>query len=385
MLKRIFKKPLFQLYRHNTTTTTTTFKKESTPKSVKYWLLGCSSLVVSIVVIGGLTRLEEGGLSMVDWKPLGSLPPMNPQEWLDEFERYKQYPEFKKKNSTMKVDEFKYIYYYEYVHRMVGRLIGITFILPSIYFYSKGYFNSMLKRRIPLIGLLIGCQGLMGWYMVKSGLDENHRLMKDYNSVPRVSQYRLASHLSLAIVIYSSMVWTWMDLHSNKGVTYAMSTKGNNQKILQLLKRCLPWTTLLVFTTMVSGAFVAGMDAGLIYDEFPLMGGKIIPRGLFTLKPFYLNFFENATTVQFDHRTLAEITGCCILFLFFLSKRHSMLPKPLKIGFNLVFGITCLQITLGITTLLQHVPTKIAASHQLGSLTLLTNLLWLTHFLKKRI
>jgi heme a synthase len=127
------------------------------------------------------------------------------------------------------------------------------------------------------------------------------------------------------------------------------------------------------------------VDAGLIYDEFPLMGGRWIPRGLFSLKPFYLNFFENATTVQFDHRTLAEFTGCFILFLFLVSKRNAMLPKPLKIGFNLVLGLTCLQITLGITTLLQNVPTKIAASHQLGSLTLLTNLLWLTHFLKKRI
>eukprot|EP01080_Neovahlkampfia_damariscottae_P007247 gene7247-11565_t len=366
---------------YNTNETAKIMKGEEVipPKSVKYWLIGTAGLVVSIVVIGGLTRLEEGGLSMVDWKPLGSLPPGNEEEWKEEFERYKQFPEYKKKNFEMTLSEFKYIFFYEYIHRMVGRLIGVTFVLPGIYFYSKGYFNSMLKRRIPFIGLLIGGQGLLGWYMVKSGLDENHRLMKEYNSVPRVSQYRLASHLSLAFGIYTTMLWTILDLNKNEKVLQ------QNTKAVKFLKRFLPFTTIFTFITVISGAFVAGMDAGLIYGDFPLMGGQIIPRGLLSIKPTYLNFFENSTTVQFDHRILAETIGCLVLFLFYFQRRNlKAIPKSLTLGFNFLLGITTLQISLGIATLMNQVPTPLAASHQLGSLTLLSTLIYLTHFLKKR-
>ncbi|KAL0484906.1 Cox15 [Acrasis kona] len=357
-------------------------------KQVRVWLVTMAGMVITIVVVGGLTRLTESGLSMVHWNLLGTLPPLNEQEWDVEFEKYKQFPEYKKKNVGMTKDEFKRIYYYEYIHRQLGRLVGATYILPAIYFAARGYFskkglNIMPAWRALLIGGMIGFQGLLGWYMVKSGLDENHDLMVRYNNVPRVSQYRLSSHLSTAFLIYAVMLWSALDLDKNRKLTDPLTLKN-----VQMLKRWAPIVTAIMFVTAASGAFVAGMDAGLVYNEFPLMGGRLIPADALALKPTILNFFENASMVQFQHRLLATVTTVGVFSLYALARRGGnfhKLPKQLRVALNSVVTVVAAQYILGITTLLTYVPTSIASTHQIGSLTLFSVLLWLTHLLKRRI
>ncbi|EFC43123.1 predicted protein [Naegleria gruberi] len=352
-------------------------------KAVLIWLGTLSFLVFTIVIVGGLTRLEEGGLSMVDWSFMGSLPPITQKEWEEEFEKYKQFPEYKKKNEGMTVEEFKYIFYYEYYHRMLGRLIGAVYTIPAIAFAAKGFFSG--KRRVMspwtvlAIGSVIGFQGLLGWYMVKSGLDENHELMKKYNSIPRVSQYRLASHLCTAFVIYAMTLWKSFDLATkNKTVeTFAGSS---------IFKMVAPIFFSLVFLTAASGAFVAGMDAGLVYNEFPLMGGAVVPSDIMAIEPWYKNFFENATTVQFQHRWLATFVATAIAaFCFYFKKgdKGKQLPATVKKSLNYLLAVVTAQYTLGITTLLTYVPTSVASAHQAGSLTLFTFALWMAHVAKR--
>ncbi|KAL9642310.1 hypothetical protein ABK040_007308 [Willaertia magna] len=351
-------------------------------KPVMIWLATLSTLVFSIVIVGGLTRLEEGGLSMVDWSPLGSLPPMSKKEWEEEFERYKEYPEYKKKNVGMSLEEFKYIFYYEYYHRMLGRLIGAVYAFPALYFSMKGYFKGPNRVLAPWkvlgIGAMIGFQGLLGWYMVKSGLDENHELMKKYNSIPRVSQYRLASHLCAAFAIYAVTLWQTFNL-STRNRSLPSGFEGS-----QLLKRFSPWLFALVFLTAASGAFVAGMDAGLVYNEFPLMGGKIVPSDVMALDPWYKNIFENATTVQFQHRWLATFTATLItVFGLLLMRKKKAMDPTIRKAVHYVLAVVGIQYALGITTLLTYVPTSIASAHQAGSLTLFTFALWLTHVARR--
>ena len=383
---------IINVYPNNRTYSTSTFSgseqddnNQDIPgrKIVMIWLGTLSFLVFTIVIVGGLTRLEEGGLSMVDWSPLGSLPPMTQEEWEKEFERYKQYPEYKKKNVGMTLEEFKYIFYYEYYHRMLGRLIGAVYALPALAFGAKGYFSGSKRVMSPWmvlgIGSVIGFQGLLGWYMVKSGLDENHELMKKYNSIPRVSQYRLASHLCTAFVIYAMTLWQTFNLSSrNRPIDDFLGSS--------IVKKLAPIFFGLVFITAASGAFVAGMDAGLVYNEFPLMGGTLVPSDVMAIEPWYKNFFENATTVQFQHRWLATFVGTSILIFhhyMLRGARGKALPKTVRNALNYLAAIVSLQYTLGITTLLTYVPTSIASAHQAGSLTLFTFALWLTHVAKR--
>jgi cytochrome c oxidase assembly protein subunit 15 len=365
-------------------------------KPVKIWLFTLSGLVFLIIIVGGLTRLEEGGLSMVTWTPLGSLPPMNQQQWEEEFERYKQFPEYQKKNYGMSLDEFKYIYWYEYSHRMLGRLIGLTFAVPAVLFASKGWIrfknspNRILSGgRVLLIGSLIGFQGLLGWYMVKSGLDSEHRLMKEYNTVPRVSQYRLASHLITAFTIYGLCVWTLLDILSPRRIATSLSNIDPSVvSRLKALSRNSLLLTALIFVTAASGAFVAGMDAGLVYNEFPLMGGKLIPSDIGALVPWWKNCFENATTVQFQHRLLATLTSLSIGLLYlqnrFMHKTSwTMLPPQVRLALNAMTIVVAIQYSLGITTLLNYVPTPLASAHQIGSLSLFTVAVYFLHVMKR--
>jgi cytochrome c oxidase assembly protein subunit 15 len=364
-------------------------------RAVRIWLVTIAGMVFAIVIIGGLTRLTESGLSMVHWNLLGTLPPMNEEEWEKEFERYKQFPEYKKKNMGMSLEEFKRIYYYEYIHRQLGRVIGATFILPACYFASRGYFargtGIMPLWRVLTIGGLIGFQGLLGWYMVKSGLDENHDLLVRYNNVPRVSQYRLASHLCTAFVIYATVLWSVLDLDRDRKLVlnkhlFALHHYLDQIEKLGKLKIAIPLATALMFITAASGAFVAGMDAGLVYNEFPLMGGRLIPSDLLALKPTILNFFENASTVQFQHRVLATATTVAMLSIYAFARTRSSMrvfPRQMRIALNCMLGVVTAQYLLGITTLLTYVPTSIASMHQIGSLSLFTVMVWLTHLLRR--
>ncbi|KAG5313965.1 COX15 protein, partial [Acromyrmex insinuator] len=273
-------------------------------KIVGSWLLTCGGMVFIAVALGGITRLTESGLSMVTWKLLGEKMPFNETQWLSEFERYKQFPEYKIINHSMTLEEFKRIWWMEYLHRMWGRLIGAVFIIPATYFWYKGMLKHGMKTRVVALGSLIGLQGLMGWYMVKSGLEDRFIEPSD---IPRVSQYRLAAHLGLALLLYTGFLYNALDhLIPAQKITANFSdpTIANTLKALKRFKGLIHSTKGLIFITALSGAFVAGMDAGLIYNTFPKMANKWIPDDILAISPVLRNFTENPATVQFDHRIL---------------------------------------------------------------------------------
>ncbi|MCK5360364.1 MAG: COX15/CtaA family protein [Gammaproteobacteria bacterium] len=323
-------------------------------------------LVFLMVVIGGVTRLTGSGLSMVEWSPVtGFIPPFTESDWQKLFDSYRQYPEFLKVNQTMDLAGFKGIFWLEFIHRVLGRLIGIAFLLPFLYFLFRDMIPKSLTPKLIAMFILGGLQGLLGWYMVKSGLVHD----------PHVSQYRLTAHLMLAVAIYSYMLWTALNLIAEEK-PYTEFTPD----ILKLPGKILV-LVILVVITMVSGGFVAGLKAGLIYNTFPLMGESLIAPGVYALQPWYLALLEDAITVQFNHRLIALTTFFLIIGLY--AYRFKLyLPPRTKTLFNLVFIASIVQVGLGITTLLLRVPVPIAASHQAGALVLLTALLLLYHHLK---
>lgn len=262
----------------------------------------------------------------------------------------------------------------EYGHRMWGRGIGAFFALPAAYFWSRGYFSKAMKIRVLVFGSLIGAQGLMGWYMVKSGLEADR--FKGENDIPRVSQYRLASHLSFAFILYTLFLWSALD-HLIPAQQLAQKASAAALKF----RKYAHVTKGFIFLTALSGAFVAGLDAGLVYNSFPKMADRWIPSDLLAFSPALRNFTENPTTVQFDHRILGITTLSMISGLYILSRRCTLPPRAYKAA-TAVAIMGWAQVLLGITTLLTYVPVPIAASHQSGSLILLSVAVWLTHELK---
>ena len=362
---------------------------------VGHWYLASGSLVFGIVVLGGLTRLTESGLSITEWNVIkGMKPPTSQEEWDSEFEKYKQFPEYKLLNRNMTLPEFKFIFFMEWAHRMWGRFIGLSFILPGAYFAYKGYMSPAIQKRSLVIGSLIGFQGLLGWLMVRSGLDPE---IEETNSHPRVSHYWLTAHLGSAFVIYSSMLVTGLEilkLHRTSLKPQQVIQKLNSVNSLPMtqFKRAATATAGLVFLTALSGAMVAGLDAGLIYNEFPFMGLGLIPSDMWAFStespqnpdplPWWRNLLENPSAVQFNHRVLAVSTATVIAGLGFYSRRLPLTPHS-RLAMNVLLGVTCVQVGLGISTLLYFVPVPLAASHQAGSLTLLSAALWLVHTLRR--
>uniref|UniRef100_A0A7N8XRL9 Cytochrome c oxidase assembly protein COX15 homolog n=1 Tax=Mastacembelus armatus TaxID=205130 RepID=A0A7N8XRL9_9TELE len=344
----------------------------ATNRIVGRWLLGCSGLVAGAIVLGGVTRLTESGLSMVDWHLVREMkPPQSQAEWEAEFSKYQQFPEFKIMNHDMTLPEFKFIFYMEWGHRMWGRLVGLAYILPTIYFWRKGYFTRSMKGKVLGLCGFVFFQGLLGWYMVKSGLEEK----PESYDVPRVSQYRLCAHLGSALLLYCASLWT--------GLTMLIPAhKMAETKRLMQLKRFAKGTGGLVFLTALSGAFVAGLDAGLVYNSYPKMGDRWIPDDLLAFSPKLKNFFENPTTVQFDHRILgiSSLTAITGLYLF---SRRMVLPRRAKIAISLLTAMAYGQVALGISTLLLYVPTPLAAIHQSGSVALLSLAIWVLAELRK--
>lgn len=343
-------------------------------KIVGRWLLGCAGMVFGAVILGGVTRLTESGLSMVDWKLFKDMkPPRTEQEWIEEFERYKKFPEYEYQNSQkeMTLSDFKFIYYMEYSHRMWGRLIGVVFALPALYFLKKGWIAKNMKPRLAAFAALLGFQGFLGWYMVKSGLQEQPTV----NDIPRVSQYRLASHLGSAFILYTLFLWSALShLRPYNNIEYT--------KQISRIRWMAHSSKALIFLTAFSGAFVAGLDAGLVYNSWPKMADRWIPTDLFAMSPRWKNFFENSTTVQFDHRHLGEGTTTLIAALWWMC-RSAPLPPSTRLAVNCLLGMGLIQTTLGISTLLMLVPTHLAATHQSGSLVLLSIAVWLTHELRR--
>ena len=323
------------------------------------WLLLCLLLIFGMILLGGATRLTGSGLSMVTWHPAGVLPPLDTAQWQAEFERYQQFPEFEKINSNMTLDGFRSIYWFEYSHRMLGRLIGLVFLLPFVYFWLRGMIRPGLTPRLVIMFVLGGLQGLLGWYMVKSGLVSN----------PYVSQYRLTAHLLSALLIYGFILWTIFTL-AFPGAYRPLagsSLPGWRRASLALMA--------LLLVTIASGGFVAGLDAGLIFNTFPLMGGALVPEGIGALTPWYLNPFENMVTVQFNHRWLAIATGVLLLAWYLRGRGYSGEPL-LQRSFRLVGMMVIVQVLLGIATLLLQVPVALGVLHQAGALLLFSALLF---------
>ncbi|TKA36175.1 hypothetical protein B0A54_12805 [Friedmanniomyces endolithicus] len=373
----------------STTPQPSSFPSTSTP-SVAYWLLASATSVFGIVVFGGLTRLTESGLSITEWRPVtGSFPPLDPQTWEAEFARYRQSPEFKMLNSSMTVDEFKKIYWMEWTHRLWGRVVGLTFLIPTVYFVARRRVSARMAVKLVGICGLIGFQGAIGWWMVKSGLKDD---LLETGSHPRVSQYRLATHLGTAFVAYLAMLWNGLEiLRENRLVRDPEAglklLETLRHPSLRTFRRSVAGLSGLIFVTAISGALVAGLDAGLVYNNFPSMGQNILPPKREMLDPFYShtpdhsdlvwrNMFENPVLAQLDHRVLATTTFTAVLALWAYSRYspavQKLLPRSGKMGMLGLVHLVSLQVVLGISTLWFFVPTPLAAAHQAGALALLS-------------
>lgn len=318
------------------------------------WLTLCCLVILGMILLGGVTRLTHSGLSMVEWRPLlGIVPPLTEAEWMRVFNEYKLSPEYQLINFGMDLDGFKSIFLYEYLHRVLGRLIGLLYFLPLVYFWVKDRIPSDVKGRLVVFLILGGCQGLLGWYMVKSGLVED----------PRVSQYRLAAHLGLAIFLYCCLVWLAFELHAR--------ARGVQKHIQTAVSPYALGLVALVFVMALSGALVAGTRAGFAYSTWPLMGNSFIPDGLYSMTPWWRSIFEDITTVQFNHRMFAY---ALIVILSAFAVR--LWRQGLVRAAALVLGALSAQVVLGISALLWHVPVAIGAAHQVGAVILLTTLIF---------
>lgn len=329
-------------------------------RAVALWLFVMCALVYAMVILGGVTRLTQSGLSMVNWHPVvGWLPPTSETEWQKRFTQYQQFPEYKKKNFGMTLSDFKGIFWLEFLHRLLGRLIGIAFLLPFLWFALRGRLDRRLVPKLAAMFVLGGLQGLMGWYMVESGLVNR----------PDVSQYRLTAHLGLAVAIYGLMLWTALGLLAE--------ARGERIRAAALGPRRLALTVAtLIAVTMLSGGLVAGLDAGFAYNTFPLMDGRLVPPGAYGLHPWWLSAFEDIATVQFDHRVLAMATLTMVVALWVYLRRRP-LPGRARLANHVLLAAGLAQVSLGIATLLSVVAIPLAATHQAGALALFTVVLWL--------
>jgi len=329
-------------------------------RAVAIWLLACCALVFAMVVVGGVTRLTHSGLSIVEWQPImGAVPPMNDAQWEEAFSKYRETPEFKLRNHDMTVEAFKGIFWWEYLHRLLGRLIGFAFFVPFIYFLVRGRVKGELAWKLGAIFVLGGLQGAMGWYMVKSGLVDD----------PRVSQFRLAAHLGLAFLIYGAMLWVALGLL--RGERAGVDRQGRPARASALF---VP----LVFLTVLAGALVAGIRAGYAYNTFPLMDGHVIPPEILLIDPWWMNFGYNMATVQFDHRMLAWLVLAFAIVAWTWSRRVDA-PAATRPWANALAAVVGVQFALGVTTLLTKVHIVPAALHQAGSVIVFTCAIGLAH------
>ena len=324
--------------------------------SIMFWLITLTIMVFLIIIIGGLTRLTDSGLSMVDWQPiLGTIPPLNNNQWMDVFNDYKLTPEFLYVNKNMTLDEFKYIFWWEWFHRFFARLIGLVFIIPFIYFLIKKNLNSFFYKRFSIIFSLGLFQAVVGWWMVKSGLSDD----------PFVSPYRLTFHLTNAVIIYALLLWTSVEYYHLKSANF-ISIRSKNILILISI--------ILVFVTILSGGFMAGSHAGQSFNTYPLMNGKIIPDDIYLKDLGFLNIFENTVTINFNHRWIATITFIYTFsfFSYLIYKKIINLSNQIIIS---VLLILTLQFLLGIMALLSNVSIYYGSLHQTNSIALLSILL----------
>jgi heme a synthase len=328
-------------------------QQEQDKKWITFWLIATCFLIWIMIMLGGATRLTHAGLSIVEWKPItGIIPPFNDTQWQEEFGKYQQFPEYQQVNQGMSLIEFKFIFWMEYTHRLLGRLIGLVFFVPLLWFWRRGVLTPYLKKASVLAALLGVGQGVMGWYMVKSGLVKN----------PAVSHYRLTAHLLLAMAIYAVLFWSILKVNYGPG--------NGRSSLAGIAHGCC----IMVVLTIAYGGFVAGLKAGLIYNTYPLMGGQWIPSEWNFLEPIHLNFFENAATVQWMHRTFAVATLGVLLYgayKAYLQQFWSFKVAAVAMGAAIFF-----QVVLGIMTLLAQVPVSLGTLHQGTAVGVLSSVLY---------
>jgi cytochrome c oxidase assembly protein subunit 15 len=339
--------------------------RERAPRAIAAWLLVCCALLFAMVVVGGVTRLTHSGLSITEWQPIvGTLPPLTDAQWAETFAKYQTTPEYSQVNRGMTLDAFKGIFWWEYFHRLLGRAIGVAFLLPLLWFVARRRIPPGLVPKLLGIFALGALQGAMGWYMVQSGLVDD----------PRVSQVRLAAHLGLAFVIFAAMLWTALSLlRAGSPTTDAHAAP---------LRRFAYALTALILVMVLSGGLVAGIRAGFAYNTFPLMNGHWVPAEIMLIDPWYLNLFNNMATVQFDHRAIAWLLALAVPLFWWRVRASPDAPAPARRGANLLLGLLALQVTLGICTLLLVVPLPLAAAHQAGAMLLFAASLNVAHALR---
>lgn len=324
-------------------------KQAKSSSLVRWWLAVLGAMIVAMVVVGGATRLTGSGLSITEWRPImGALPPFNSVDWQALFEKYQQSSQYKLQNGGMSLNDFKFIFWWEWSHRLLGRAVGVVFLVPFLGLLWAGKIERRLVLRLLGIFILGGLQGALGWYMVASGLVDR----------VEVSQYRLSAHLTLATILLVAVVWTYFS---------TLVRHRFPQTLNQFLALALP---ILIILQIAAGAFVAGLNAGQGYNTWPLMDGQFVPNGLFSVEPIWRNLFENAMTVQFDHRMLAYV-------IFGIALWHGLRvrSKSALMLFVAILG----QVGLGIFTLLSHAPLDLSLAHQLGAIFVLVIALWNLH------
>ncbi len=332
-------------------------------KAVGIWLLIIAVLIAAMVVVGGLTRLNGAGLSITEWHPVtGALPPLSVAQWQAEFAKYQGTPQYAALNKGMGLASFKTIYWWEWAHRLLGRVLGAVFLLPFVYFLWKRRIGGILVPRLVVIFLLGAAQGALGWWMVTTGFAPNR---------VAVSQYFLAAHLGLAVALFGFVLWT------------ALEVLGARSTGVAALVRFKPWAialAALVFIQMLLGAFMAGLNAGRAFDTWPTYAGAWIPPGLYDLSPWWINHFENPSLVHFQHRTVGYLIAILVVWLFVALRRASA-DKSVRIAAIHVFAFTALQIALGVLTVVYGVPLALAAAHQIVALALFGSAFWLAYSL----
>ncbi|KAG7382442.1 Cytochrome c oxidase assembly protein cox15 [Phytophthora boehmeriae] len=364
---------------------TATIENVAANRPLAYWIFGTAAMVGGMIAVGGATRLTRSGLSMATWKPHGGLPPMTLEEWEAEFEIYKQFPEYQQRKN-MTVDDFKGIFWWEYGHRMLGRTVGMVYTLPLIYFGLRKRLPVELYTRFAVLFGLGAAQGGVGWWMVRSGLEDHGREQLQKKNEVRVSPYRLATHLGFAFTTLGVLLWTGFGLISPPSRA-AMTREMISPDVLKQttrIRKILGHVSTVLGYTIISGAFVAGIDAGMAFNTFPKMDDQWIPDDLFVLDPKYKNFFENVPLVQLDHRLLAMSTITGFGGVYAMARRPHIwkqLPQQSRTALNLSLAAATSQVLLGITTLLNCVPIPLAVSHQCGAIVLMTSTLWSQHTL----
>jgi len=331
-------------------------------KWIIIWFISGCLLILTMVIVGGITRLTDSGLSMVNWHLfMGVIPPLNDTQWLETFELYKQYPEYKKLNFNCTLDQFKYIFFWEYLHRMIGRLLGLVFIIPFIIFLIRKSLSTKLIFQSTILFIMGAMQGGIGWWMVKSGLVDK----------PDVSHYRLAVHLTTAFLTCGYTLW----------VVLPLIFKIKRNFYPKITKLCWTIFTLLIIQ-IIYGAFVAGLNAGIGFNTWPKMGDQWVPQAVYSLSPFWKNFVEAKYGIQFIHRVLAYVILGAVMFLFY-TKQKFALNKVESQAINIVSITTILQVALGIFTIIFFVPIELALLHQVGAFFLLMSVIYSLFIFKK--